>query len=215
MKKYSVQEVFELLGADALMIQQTPKGKNRKQSIEVEGFSVYRQSLRYATFYQKGLKCACCGKEGTHFLLDSDRNGESSETRRHFNLYADDGTLMTKDHVRPRKWGGKDTVDNMQTMCEPCNKNKGSVYDDEIDCIVGTRIDTDEEAIIAWDVEDAAYKLCIRNHILSVKQAPGKLAKHVIHITVGLLESIDTDNVFGGLRWKTCRRKVEGHPYNG
>lgn len=117
--KYAVSEVFDMLGEDALSISFV--GRER-ESIEVEGFQVYTQSLRYATFYQKGCKCVSCGKEGTYFQLDpSDR----AEHRRHFNLYAEDGTLMTKDHILPKKHGGKNAVENMQTMCVICNRAKG------------------------------------------------------------------------------------------
>ena len=117
---YTIEEVFNMLGEEALTISELGLKRDRK-SIEVEGFKVYTKSLRYATFYQKGCKCACCGKEGTYFQLDSG----DSPTRKHFNLYAVDGTLMTKDHIMPKKHGGKDTVDNMQTMCVTCNSRKG------------------------------------------------------------------------------------------
>jgi 5-methylcytosine-specific restriction endonuclease McrA len=120
MKKYSIEEVFNLLGQDALNISEVGFRRHR-ESIEVDGYKVYTKSLRYATFYQKGCKCARCGKEGTYFQLDS---GDQPE-RRHFNLYAADGTLITKDHIVPKKHGGKDTVDNMQTMCVICNRAKG------------------------------------------------------------------------------------------
>jgi 5-methylcytosine-specific restriction endonuclease McrA len=118
--RYTVDKVFELLGEEALNI--TDIGwKRDRVSIEVEGYQVYTKSLRYATFYQKGCKCVSCGKEGTYFLLDpGDRSG-----RRHFNLYAEDGTLITKDHIIPKKLGGKDTINNMQTMCVICNRAKG------------------------------------------------------------------------------------------
>ena len=98
--KYSITDVFNMLGNDALTIEYV--GCER-DSIEVEGHMVYRQSLRYATFYQKGCACVKCGKVGTYFELDSGDN----DSRRHFNLYADDGTLMTKDHIVPKKRGGE------------------------------------------------------------------------------------------------------------
>ena len=120
--KYAIEEVFDLLGKEALSISEVGYRQDRP-SIEVEGFQVYTKSLRYATFYQKGCKCAACGKEGKYFQLD---RGDSN-TRRHFNLYAADGTLITKDHIIPKKHGGKDTVDNMQTMCVVCNRAKGCV----------------------------------------------------------------------------------------
>lgn len=120
MKKYAIEEVFDLLGREVLTISEVGFRRDR-QSIEVEGYKVYTKSLRYATFYQKGCRCVSCGKEGSYFLLDE---GDQPD-RRHFNLYAADGTLITKDHILPKKHGGKDTVDNMQTMCVVCNRAKG------------------------------------------------------------------------------------------
>lgn len=118
--RYSVTDVFNMLGTEALTVEFIDR--KSRDSIEVEGYQVYRQSLRYATFYQKGCTCAGCGKVGTYFELDP---GDNSR-RKHFNLYAGDGTLMTKDHIVPKKHGGKNTISNMQTMCVTCNCAKGA-----------------------------------------------------------------------------------------
>ena len=118
---YTVSEVFDMLGEEALSINEVGYRRNRK-SIEVEGYKVYTESLRYATFYQKGCKCAACGKEGVYFQLDPGDN----ISRRHFNLYAEDGTLMTKDHIIPTSRGGRyNAVENLQPMCVICNRAKG------------------------------------------------------------------------------------------
>ena len=46
------------------------------------------------------------------------------------NLYAIDENgkevLMTKDHILPKSKGGKDEIDNYQTMCIRCNEAKGN-----------------------------------------------------------------------------------------
>ncbi len=50
----------------------------------------------------------------------------------HFNLYAEDELninggnliLMTQDHFIPKAKGGKDTLENLRTMCSICNHNK-------------------------------------------------------------------------------------------
>lgn len=123
-KRYPIEEVFAMIGEEHLS-KSDAKFKKLGGSITVDGFDVHRVSLRYQTFYQKGTKCVCCGKEGTHFKLC----GDPKTNRRHFNLFADDGALLTKDHIIPKSRGGADTVENMQPMCEECNVAKGNEYD--------------------------------------------------------------------------------------
>ena len=125
-KRYSIDEVFNIIGKDNLM-ENHVNHSGRKESIVVEGYNVYVKSLRYMTFYQKGVKCACCNREGSYFKLDGDVNTK----RRHFNLYSEDDVLMTKDHIIPKSLGGMDIVDNMQPMCVECNVKKGNGIDKE------------------------------------------------------------------------------------
>ena len=122
-KKYPVQEVFEMIG-EQYLLGDNDFNKNRAPDLNVDGFKVHAVSLRYKTFYQKGCKCVVCGKEGTHFRLC----GDEASQRRHFNLYAEDGTLMTKDHIVPKSRGGQNLVSNMQTMCTTCNAAKGNDF---------------------------------------------------------------------------------------
>ena len=122
-KKYSIEEVFSLIGEENLLCDYCTKGSKKKESIIVDGYQVYTKSLRYMTFYQKGVVCPCCGRKGSYFKLEG-TNGNPN--RRHFNLYCEDGTLMTKDHIIPKSLGGLDTVANLQPMCKECNAKKGN-----------------------------------------------------------------------------------------
>lgn len=73
--------------------------------------------------FRKSMTCVCCGLTGEVFCLESFGQGP------HFNLYAvKDGKriLITKDHIVPKSAGGKNTLDNFQTMCFPCNHLKGA-----------------------------------------------------------------------------------------
>ena len=98
--------------------------------VEFDGDLVKGNSQRYQTFFTKGCKCVKCGIEGKYFAKEKHFKDRSY----HLNLYAidDNGNevLMTKDHIIPQSKGGSDDISNYQTMCEPCNKAKGSKIED-------------------------------------------------------------------------------------
>ena len=53
--RYSIEEVFALIGEDVLNTPNYSKGqKNSENTIQVDGYDVYTHSLRYMTFYQRG-----------------------------------------------------------------------------------------------------------------------------------------------------------------
>lgn len=68
-----------------------------------------------------GTKCKC-GKEGTYFEC---KQGKYKGDGVHLDFYAEDGTLMTIDHIKPKSLGGKNHISNFQMLCEPCNVAKG------------------------------------------------------------------------------------------
>ena len=108
---YPVEMIEPLLGPDG------PK------HIEIDGVKVKKWSDRYAVFFRSKV-CTECGCVGTHYA--SERHVDSQHY--HFNLYAQiDGKfrLMTKDHIVPRSKGGRNSLDNYQTMCIKCNMAKG------------------------------------------------------------------------------------------
>jgi 5-methylcytosine-specific restriction endonuclease McrA len=97
-------------------------GNYRRPYMDEDGsmWQINMGSLRYQTF-ARSLQCAVCGIQGTVMILERDAGKDCTP---HFNLYASKGKeliLMTKDHICPRARGGKDHLDNMQTMCEICN----------------------------------------------------------------------------------------------
>jgi hypothetical protein len=61
-----------------------------------------------------------CGRVGYLWRLES--NGGLP----HLNLYAQDGVMMTKDHIIAKSKGGPDSLLNYQVMCSICNRKKGS-----------------------------------------------------------------------------------------
>jgi len=109
-----------------------PVESNKKRPIREYGSKqVKMDSLRYQTFL-KGTKCVACNLEGQYFALEQHNylSPNQSSTRWHLNLYGvnsdGDEVLLTKDHIRPRSLGGGNALDNLQTMCYPCNHNKGN-----------------------------------------------------------------------------------------
>lgn len=102
--------------------------KARPQKI-YDGKTVHMDSLRYQTFIKSGTTCVNCGLEANYFALEH-QQGNGAQDRYHFNLYALVGLreiLFTKDHILPRSRGGAHCIDNLQTMCAPCNQGKGNL----------------------------------------------------------------------------------------
>jgi hypothetical protein len=79
---------------------------------------------RLTCFKVRGLSCAGCNKKGEIFALEYIKS--KSYEGYSLNLYSSDGTYFTKDHIIPKSLGGKDSIQNYQTMCWKCNSLKGS-----------------------------------------------------------------------------------------
>lgn len=123
-KVFSIEEVEAIVKEDVINSSCNKLEKKNGGSVIIEGYEVYKRSMRYKTFIEKGYKCACCGRVGAYYALEC--NEGSNDKRAHFNLYSEDDVLMTKDHIFPKSKGGKDAIENMQTMCTVCNSEKGS-----------------------------------------------------------------------------------------
>jgi len=104
-----------------------------KERLEVvPGITVKMDSLRLLTF-KKSLICEKCGLIGSYFAVERHKYGNTATY--HLNLYAytwEGEVLMTKDHIIPKSKGGRDTLDNMQTLCIRCNQEKGDGVNDVI-----------------------------------------------------------------------------------
>jgi hypothetical protein len=55
--------------------------------------------LRAIVLHRDGFKCRYCGDEATE-----------------------------ADHIWPKSMGGRDQLDNLQALCQPCNRRKGSSF---------------------------------------------------------------------------------------
>ena len=207
--RYDINFVWNLIGEDVLNTPHYSNGqKNKENTVKVDGHDVYTHSLRYMTFYQKGCTCVVCGKQGTHFTLDKS-SGEDNN-RYHFNLRADDGTLMTRDHILPKSKGGRDHISNMQTMCTHCNKAKGNSCDGEfpekVRNIIAVNID-DSEKIMTFENENVAiFQLLNRAKVTQAVTNKNKLCAKLrksIEVTMTFLNCLNSGVPYHNYLWYT------------
>ena len=116
--KYDIDKILPLLKGN--------HGKDGKREyIELDGIKIKTTSQRYLVF-RNSLQCASCGLKATHFAAERCLYQEAEHY--HFNLYGlkDDGSevMFTKDHIVPKAAGGKNKLQNLQTMCVECNQKK-------------------------------------------------------------------------------------------
>jgi len=123
-KPYPAEEVLS-----KVILDMDKKTADKFGMVDFDGNMVNMASDRYKCFKVNGCSCVACGLTGTHFYLER----TSPDIRFHFNLYAIDESgqerMITKDHIVPKSKGGKDTIDNYQTMCKECNERKGNLME--------------------------------------------------------------------------------------
>ena len=158
---YRIEDVLPYvpLREDIILMQNTYKSRYKQKAKQLiaekdfDGSLVFMHSLRYQVF-AKSLTCTICGVVGKYFALERAGNVK----KYHLNLYGIDEkgneVLMTKDHIHPKSRGGSNKLDNFQTMCMVCNKDKGSfIYlckytHTEIAVEINRRIGRDKKAFL-------------------------------------------------------------------
>lgn len=136
--KYPIADVFAFVSEHA-------DSSDKKKKVEFDGDAIKPNSLRYKTFMKSGTKCVCCGLEATHFYKERSQSSKPKnydpDMSYHFNLYGinecGEEVLFTKDHIIPKVDGGRDAVDNMQTMCTVCNGLKSDMPEEKFNKITG------------------------------------------------------------------------------
>lgn len=78
--------------------------KNKRKTIN--------KSTRYAVLERAGFKCQACGDKPSKY----------------------NNVTLHIDHIIPRSWGGDDSEDNLQVLCERCNCSKGDRFDVNHNC---------------------------------------------------------------------------------
>ena len=155
-KLYTKEEVYEAI-KDHLFDTATKKKQGKKDftflvkspvRVELDGEMIKANSQRLQLFYTKGFRCVVCGTEGIFFIMCKAPN----EKHYHLELIGQspDGhlVLMTKDHIVPKSHGGKDELENYQTMCTECNVAKGNSPDEYI---TGTFEDLKKANLALWN----------------------------------------------------------------
>ncbi|RZA10787.1 MAG: HNH endonuclease [Proteobacteria bacterium] len=111
------------------LIVYTPKELSAKSYPEamkiIAGDPINVTSLKLQTFKSSGVRCKICGAKGAYFAKEK----YAADPHFHLNLYClkgDEEVLMTKDHVIPIAKGGRDKLNNYQTLCIDCNRRKAS-----------------------------------------------------------------------------------------
>lgn len=113
---YSIEYVYDKLKTVDFNSKQT-------QFIDFDNEFIKGTSQRYAVFMRDNCICVKCGLKAAYFALERFED----QKRYHLNLYGlkdNKEILFTKDHIIPKSKGGKDNLDNYQTMCCICNELK-------------------------------------------------------------------------------------------
>ncbi len=115
LREYSPEQVFAWVDSGE---------ESKTIRVGSEAFVVRLNSDRYQVF-KNNPYCVACGIRGVKFVLET-LPGVSTA---HFNFYAEeDGldVLMTKDHIKAKSYGGRNSLDNFSTACSLCNQIKAS-----------------------------------------------------------------------------------------
>jgi 5-methylcytosine-specific restriction endonuclease McrA len=107
------------------ILRHTQDSYNYNDTILLSGFKVKVSNLRLRTFARPGgTVCASCGLEGKWFVVEV-RGKDSNAGLQLYGLNAKGESIrLTLDHVIARSRGGRNRLDNTQTLCEPCNALK-------------------------------------------------------------------------------------------
>lgn len=117
-KKYSLKDIFQVIDVTW-----------QKKKINLDWNLVNVNSIRLKCFknFEKNLKCPTCWKEWHHFRLEYKE--WVNDNKPHLNLYSEDWSLFTKDHIFPKSKWWTNHYTNLQVMCMECNIQKWNNVD--------------------------------------------------------------------------------------
>jgi hypothetical protein len=87
-------------------------------------------SLNLRCIAHSGPVCVRCGCVGTEWqeTIVKQTPTLTVATLNLFGWRDGEWVMMTADHIKPRHHGGSDALNNLQTMCQPCNGSKGHKF---------------------------------------------------------------------------------------
>ncbi len=108
-----------------------------RQKLSSYGIEYNIKSPRFF-LYKKTTTCVHCGIEGKYYALEQTaKRGKNVHPDWHLNLYGIKivngkkfEVILTQDHIIPKSKGGPHIVENLQTMCGLCNRDKDSINDE-------------------------------------------------------------------------------------
>lgn len=202
-KKFTIEEIENLIKEENINWDGIIA---HDKSIMVDGYTVYSKSMRYKNFFEHGYTCCKCGKKGSYFYLDVD--DAQNPKRGHFNLYSEDGTLMTKDHIVPKSKGGKNHIDNYQPMCCNCNQEKRNTMPKEYNK------DMIKEIKPSFYIHYGPYKFCSFNKainfaIQNIMKAKKQSSPQVRHECEKKARKKIHDALYNGQKYGNYEWKIE------
>ena len=100
-------------------------------------------------------------------------------------------------------------------MCAPCNENKGSQYEYEIEGIVARDIQDPEHIVQYNNFEDCVARIFEERHInTNVKMKRGTVVRIACEITQRFQEALETGEPYMNYIFKSEKFKVQGKSYN-
>lgn len=91
-------------------------------------------ATRYHVF-ALSITCVSCHLKGLYFAKERctkivHQSIQATGDRWHFNLYGQNvqggEVMLTQDHIIPVSKGGRNNIENLRTMCSPCNTKRGN-----------------------------------------------------------------------------------------
>jgi 5-methylcytosine-specific restriction endonuclease McrA len=89
-------------GGEVRSSQGASRGGRRGHRVRPASSRGIPEGLRYQVLSRDGGRCVLCGRSQA------------------------DGVKLHVDHILPRSQGGTATLDNLQTLCAPCNRGKSN-----------------------------------------------------------------------------------------